>query len=108
MRYVKTASMSRSKWQGSVATKCRAHWKARLHQEGMLPCYRCGKPVTPEMRWDVEHTVRRVDGGNDGDLSTQWVSHAACNRADGGRVGAARTNARKAERKPVVLNRWPF
>ena len=53
------------------------------------------------MRWTVEHVEERTYGGNVTDPANQWVSHAVCNFRAGGRIGAARTNARRAARTPA-------
>ena len=88
--------MSARKWAGRQVTTARTHWKARLP----LPCFRCGKPVLPTQRWQVEHIVERVYGGAHG-IGNQWVSHATCNESAGGRIGAAITNTRRAQAQPA-------
>lgn len=79
-----------TRWGGNQSTKARAHWAARLP----LPCWRCGRPVTPDQDWHVEHMTDRADGGANG-IENQWVSHATCNTSAGGRRGAQITNARR-------------
>lgn len=79
--------------------KARAYWRARL-AAGPLPCYRCGRPVTVDS-FTVEHIVERALGGSATDVGNQWVSHPGCNMSAGGKIGAARTNARK----PVAVQR---
>lgn len=79
----------------------RKYWAARLRAEGALPCFRCGRPVTLQHKWTVEHVLERTHGGSTTDLANQWVSHGSCNFASGGRLGAAKTNARR----PVIVRR---
>lgn len=85
----------------------RAHVEAMLKQYGALPCYRCGRAVTLEMKWDADHVVERVHGGAD-DPSNYWPSHMRCNRRAGGQIGAATTNARRSAAKQYdqKLRRW--
>ncbi|KMM45603.1 hypothetical protein CWIS_09690 [Cellulomonas sp. A375-1] len=72
----------------------RAYWRARL-VAGPLKCARCPRLVHPWQTWQVEHLVARALGGAS-DRSNEWVSHASCNARHGGKIGAARTNARRA------------
>ncbi len=81
-------------WSGTPVRKARAYWRSQLTAAGALPCYRCRQPVTIDQRWTVEHIVQRSLGGDANDPTNQWVSHAKCNFSDGGRLGAAKTNAR--------------
>lgn len=83
-----------TRWSGRVVTTARAHWRARLAVHP-LPCYRCRKPVTLAHTWTVEHVVERARGGSVTDPSNQWVAHARCNFRAGGKLGAAKTNARR-------------
>ena len=86
---------------------CSAYWRARL-TAGPLPCYRCRRPVYVTQRWQVEHMVSRVHGGNVTAISNQWVSHGHCNESHGGKIGAARTNAgRTKTTRPVVVDLGP-
>lgn len=80
--------MSRD-WSGRRASRARA----RLAHTLPRPCYRCGVviPSASEckeigIKWDVEHTVSLAEGGDDSTLS---VSHSACNRSAGGKLGHA-------------------
>lgn len=84
--------MAKAGWSGRKVTTARAHWVARLP----LPCYRCGKPVTADMKWTVEHLLERAYGGSETSTSNQWVSHAHCNYSGGGKIGAAITNGRRS------------
>jgi hypothetical protein len=50
------------------------------------PCPRCGEPMLPGQELDLGHsTDRAVDPSAAGDR----IEHASCNRAAGGRAGAA-------------------
>lgn len=88
--------MSTTTWSGAKVRRARAYWRARLP----LPCCRCGKPVlpTPETGWHVDHyPIPRELGG-----TRTWPAHSGCNTSDGGKRGAAITNARRA--RPRVLS----
>ena len=78
-------------WNGNKVRQARTHWLARLP----LPCSRCGRPVLPTDQWHVDHIHQRVLGGADG-VENQWPAHASCNTSDGGKLGAARANERRA------------
>ncbi len=84
------------RYTGRVVTKARDYWGRRLRATGGLPCYRCHQVVLISQKWTVEHIVERALGGSVDDRSNQWVSHASCNYRAGGRLGAARTNAKRA------------
>lgn len=91
--------MASSNWSGRKVTSARAKLAPTLPR----PCYRCSVmlPSAAEckelgIKWDVEHTISRVEGGTD-DLSSLAVSHSVCNRSHGGKLG----NARKAQAKVV-------
>lgn len=91
-------------WSGRVVTTARALWLPRLP----LPCFRCGRPVLATQRWTVEHVVERALGGDVTDPGNQWVSHARCNYQAGGRLGARRTNARRAPVKTKRIEERPL
>lgn len=80
-----------TKWSGRKVTTARAQWLPRLPQ----PCGKCGKPVTADSTWTVGHIIDRALGGTD-DVSNTWPECARCNFQAGGRLGAARTNARRS------------
>jgi DNA-directed RNA polymerase subunit N (RpoN/RPB10) len=67
-------------WGGRRSQAIRAQWAALLP----LPCFRCGKPVTDDHTWDVEHDPPRSVAGDD--AIVVGVSHATCNRSHGGRL----------------------
>jgi hypothetical protein len=92
--------MSKSEWSGRKVTTARAKLAATLP----APCYRCGVTIPSAsdckelgIKWDVEHTVSRVEGGSD-DISSLSVSHSSCNRSHGGKLGHARTKQTKIVR----------
>lgn len=69
----------------------RAH---RLGEEVM--CWRCGRDIAPGGRFDVGHLDRTAPPT----LENLMPEHIRCNRSDGGRVGAAITNAVRSDRAP--------
>ena len=84
-------------WSGRKVTRARAYWSSRLP----LPCRRCGRVVLRSHRWHVGHIIDLALGGSETDPANQWPEHGACNEQAGGRLGAARRNARR----PVVVAR---
>jgi hypothetical protein len=54
----------------------------------MAPCPRCGLPMRPGERLDLDHTDDRT-----GYLG---LSHSRCNQAAGSRIGSANRKARRA------------
>lgn len=73
------------------------------------PCInRCKKGgiVYPEQRFDVAHIIDVAHGGTD-DLQNAGPAHPGCNRSDGGRAGARKTNAmRKAKTQRQEYPQW--
>jgi len=74
-----------------------------------LPCVDCGRPVLPEHKWQVGH-LPGVDIGSSGSLSIEDVgpSHSKsdlwprnCNQIAGGKLGAAKTNARRTNKQQL-------
>ncbi|QCO98963.1 HNH endonuclease [Arthrobacter sp. 24S4-2] len=91
--------MASSNWSGRKVTGARA----TLAHQLPLPCYRCGItiPSAAECKaqgisWDVDHIQAQAHDGSH-NLSNLTVSHSACNRRHGGKLG----NARKAQAKAV-------
>jgi len=66
---------------------------------GEASCTKCGWPVYPDQTWEIDHIVAVSQGGSD-DFSNLGPAHKGCNRKDGGRLGAAKTNARRSAAKP--------
>lgn len=73
-------------WNGSRVRSARTYWRARLDAAGVLPCFRCGRPVSSRDRWQVEHITERALGGDPTDHANQWVSHGRCNEQAGGQL----------------------
>lgn len=68
---------------------------------GDVVCWRCKRiivpdPALPNEGWTVGHLIDRARGGDETDPTNQHPEHSHCNYAAGGRLGAARTNARRA------------
>lgn len=58
------------------------------------PCVDCGQPVMRGDKWHVGHIIPDSQGGP----MQAWncgPSHAKCNLSAGGRMGAAKTNAKR-------------
>lgn len=85
------------RWAGSTVRSARTHWAARLP----LPCALCGRPVTSDQPWVVEHLQPRGQGGHLTDRGNQWVSHRRCSDKQGGQMGARIVNSRR----PAVAQR---
>jgi 5-methylcytosine-specific restriction endonuclease McrA len=65
------------------------------------PCVnRCqlGGTVYPGQKWHVGHIIDKAYGGTD-TLDNFGAAHARCNQSDGGKIGAARTNAQRKIRR---------
>lgn len=75
---------------------------SRLKRGEQVQCVNCGRPVVLGQRWDVGHIIDAAKGGTV-DLSNLGAAHRGCNRRDGGRLGAIKTNAasRRARRLPT-------
>jgi hypothetical protein len=72
----------RAKWEHSVAS-------------GNAICWRCAQPIVPTDSWDL---------GHDDDDRTKYKGpeHTRCNRAAGGRKGAAVTNTKRS----MTVREW--
>jgi len=88
-----------AKWS-SVAAKARGRILPLLP----APCVECGRPVYPSQKWDVGHRSPLSLGGS---VLDYGPSHRACNRKAGGRMGAAKTNARDPRFRPTDEDRTP-
>ena len=78
--------------------RLRAAWALRLP----LPCSVCSGIIEPGQAFWVEHLTPLSQGGDPLDPGNQGVSHPACQRREGGRLGAAVTNRTYAR-----LRKWP-
>lgn len=84
--------------------RVRAILTPRIEAGHFVACVNCGRPVQPGQRWDVGHIIDAGHGGTVSD-SNLGAAHRHCNRSDGGRQGAIKTNAqsRRARRLPTWL-----
>lgn len=92
----------RAKGWPRVAKKARERVAATLP----APCVECGKPVHAGQRWHVGHRRALAQGGAIGDYGP---AHGSCNESNGGKLGAAVTNAKRGavtKRRPARLPRW--
>ena len=78
--------------------------RARLAQLLPAPCIECGRPVYPETPWDVGHRVPLSMGGS---VLDYGPSHRQCNRRNGGRLGASKTNKRDPRNLKTDADRAP-
>jgi 5-methylcytosine-specific restriction endonuclease McrA len=83
-------------WSGRRVTLERARLAALLP----LACSRCGRPVTSEMVWHVDHLLERVLGGGNG-RANLGVAHARCNMSAGQALGQRRRQARARVRAGI-------
>jgi hypothetical protein len=106
---------------GGDHQRIRAQYARQLEADGVIPCYRCHRPIyravpgelvgthVPRCRsvdcdgscwctWDLGHT----------DDGTTWhgPEHTCCNRRAGGLNGAAKTNAARARARNMVVRSW--
>lgn len=89
------------RWRNGAGAKARA----RLARTLPAPCCRCGKPVTADMAWEADHIVALDQWPESKPYpdSLVRVAHKSCNRAHGGRIGAAKTNAKKKAGKKGAM-----
>lgn len=76
-------------WSGRRVTRERERLAALLP----LPCCRCGRVVTREMVWHVDHLLKRALGGGNNPANL-GVAHARCNMSAGQALGQRRRKAR--------------
>ena len=93
-------------WGGSTAQRARRVVAATLP----APCSKCGRPVTPDQAWDVDHLAPRHARPDLALDPRNWApAHRRCNRRAGQAVTSAkRTAAARARRARRVasLNGW--
>lgn len=70
------------------------HKAARRRWATQLPveCHLCGNPVMPWQRWDLDHVIPVVNGGEAGE---GVPTHATCNRRAGQRLAKANDRRRR-------------
>lgn len=93
-----TTKHASPEWSRTTRT-IRAQAK-RTYQAGDTPtCWRCGRPIEEGQAFDVGHLDAHAGEGVDNAAPEHRNKSAYClgNRAAGGRVGAAITNARKSK-----------
>ena len=76
-----------------------------LIKAGEAHCTKCGFPVYEDQKWQIDHIIAVSLGGTD-DWSNLGPAHTHCNQKDGGKLGAAKTNANRAKAKPKV--QYPY
>lgn len=79
-------------WGGGRVTRLRAEVARTLPR----PCARCGHPVLPTDRWDLDHLDPRSLGGATWDLAGIAPAHSSCNRRHGAQLGNAARSRRRA------------
>ena len=85
-----------SGWGGARVTRARAAWALRLP----VPCSRCGRDVTPDQAWQLDHlTARAIDPAATWTTGNLWPAHRRCNESAGGRLGARRRWGARMERR---------
>lgn len=72
---------------GAEHKRLRAQWQTRITRGDLIPCSRCGHPITPGQPWDLDHADNR--------RAYLGPAHARCNRQSGGKHGATASNAAK-------------
>jgi len=90
-------------------TKARPILQAQINAGG-LPCVnrcRMGGVVFPGQKWDVGHIIGLAQGGTNA-YSNLGASHSHCNRSDGGREGARKTNQAKAQTRNTDKRNQPW
>lgn len=88
----------RSGW-ATVSARHRPSIRAALPSPCVNPPCKHGGMVYPGQRFDVAHIVD-ADAGGSNDRSNLGAAHPDCNRRDGGRIGARKTNeARRSQKR---------
>lgn len=96
--------MSKGRNDYAARAKIRKVFKAMIEGTGGVPCGRCGRLITPEMKWHVGHIVDLMDGGET-TLAGTRPEHARCNTSAGGKRGAQIRNAQRAGAKRRAQSR---
>ncbi len=92
-----SANHRRTGW-ATVSARYRKSIAATLPAPCVNVCV-LGGVVHPDELWDVGHIVDAAAGGTN-ERSNLGPAHRRCNRSDGGKIGAAMTNAaRKSSKK---------
>ncbi|MEV1321969.1 hypothetical protein AB0J14_38475 [Micromonospora arborensis] len=73
---------------GHQHQQLREQWRPKV-EAGLVDCARCEQPIQPSDPWDLGH--------NDDRTAYTGPECRTCNRAAGGRHGAAVTNGKRAE-----------
>ena len=81
---------------------------ARKTVAALLPatCYRCGRIVTADMKWEADHTISRVQAEAMGMSEVEQdmliaPAHASCNHRHGAKLGNELKARAKAEPRRV-------
>jgi len=80
--------------------------RSRIAQLLPLPCIECGRPVTPDQNWHVGHKVAASAPGSSAGTANVGPAHATCNLKAGGKLGAAKTNARRRAKLQPDIRDW--
>jgi hypothetical protein len=76
------------------------------------PCYRCGRIVTADMKWEADHTTSRVQAEALGISEVEQdrmvaPAHASCNHKHGAKLGNALKAKAKTEPRRVPQVKRP-
>lgn len=76
------------------------------------PCYRCGRIVTADMKWEADHTTSRVQAEALGISEVEQdrmvaPAHASCNHKHGAKLGNALKAKAKTEPRKVPQVKRP-
>ncbi len=87
------------------ARTIRKRVKAQHAAGRAVACWRCPRPIMPGQKFDVGHRT----GARGSALHELAPEHRGENRAEGGRRGAALTNAKHAPSIPTTKSKsWPI